>query len=79
MKTWQCAAEIDELLKHDDAEDSLLDRSAPGLGATLDQPITEQPGTSDRPLQAAGTDRRGRHGGRLRGRAERAGQAARWL
>ena len=32
-------AEIEELLKHDNAEDSLFDRSAPGLGATLDIPL----------------------------------------
>ena len=39
-------AEIEALLKHDSAEDSLLDRSALGIGATLDQPITEKPGTT---------------------------------
>ncbi len=37
--------EIDALLEHDRAADSLLDKSAPGLGATIDQPITEKPGT----------------------------------
>ena len=37
--------EIEELLDHDRSEDSLLDRSVPGIRATIDRPITEQPGT----------------------------------
>ena len=44
-------AEIKDLLRHDDAVDSLLDRSAPGLGATLDQPVTEKPGTQIGPYK----------------------------
>ena len=38
-------AEIEELLDHDQSEDSFLDRSVPGLGAIVDQPIAEKPGT----------------------------------
>ena len=38
-------AEIEELLDHDQSEDSFLDRSVPGLGAIVDQPIAEHPGT----------------------------------
>jgi serine/threonine protein kinase len=37
--------EIEELLEHDGAQDSLLDQSAPGLPPTVDQSITERPGT----------------------------------
>lgn len=38
-------AEIEELLEHDQAEDSLLDRYTPGIAPTLDQSVTERPGT----------------------------------
>src|SRR5262245_10944069 len=38
-------AEIEELLDHDRSEDSLLDRSVPGIGAIVDQSIAERPGT----------------------------------
>ena len=45
--------------------------------ATVDEPpVREQPGTVDRPVQAARGDRRRRHGHRLDGRADAAGQAA---
>jgi serine/threonine protein kinase len=38
-------AEIEELLKHDCAEDSLLDRPTPGIRSTVNPPVTEKPGT----------------------------------
>jgi serine/threonine protein kinase/tetratricopeptide (TPR) repeat protein len=38
-------SEIEELLDHDQSEDSLLDRSVSGIGTTVAQPIVEQPGT----------------------------------
>ncbi len=44
-------AEIEELLKHDLEEDSLLDRSAAGIGATLDQLPLERPGTQIGPYK----------------------------
>ena len=44
-------AEIEELLKHDLAKDSLLDRSAPGIGDTIVLPITEKPGTQIGPYK----------------------------
>jgi len=44
-------AEIEELLRHDNAEYSLLDRSAPGFGATLDQPVTEKLGAQIGPYK----------------------------
>ena len=37
-------AEIEKLLEHDRADDSLLDRSTPGLGATLDRSSAERLG-----------------------------------
>ena len=49
-----------------------LPRSRPPAVADappIDQPLTEEPGTVDRPLQAPGADRRRGHGPRLRGRA----------
>ena len=41
--------------------------------ATVDEPPVGGPGHGHRPVQAAGADRRGRHGRRLHGRADRAG------
>jgi serine/threonine protein kinase len=38
-------AEIEALLGHDRSEDSLLDRPVPGIGAFVDHPIAEHPGT----------------------------------
>jgi serine/threonine protein kinase len=44
-------AEIEQLLAHDAEEDSLLDRSAAGLGPTIDQPVSEKPGTQIGPYK----------------------------
>ena len=69
-------AHIEALLAAADGPDSLLDRPAAATPmATIDQPATESPGTVDRPVQAHRADRRGRHGQRLDGPADRAGQA----
>jgi len=44
-------ADIEALLEHDRAADSLLDRSTPGIAATVDQPLTEKPGTQIGPYK----------------------------
>ena len=47
-----------------------MERPASGLGAGIDRPIRRGSGHGHRPVQAAGADRRGRHGRRLHGRAD---------
>ncbi len=55
--------------EHARPESFILDSPPAGFDATVDQPISERPGTVDRPLQAAGTNRRRRLRHRLHGRA----------
>ena len=44
-------ADIEELLRHDRAEDSVLDRSVPGIGSAIDESITEEVGTQIGPYR----------------------------
>ena len=56
---------------------SFLERPAAGPVATVDvPPVRRAARHGHRPVQAAGADRRGRHGRGLHGRADRAGPAA---
>ena len=49
--------EVEELLRHDQEGASFLESPPHGADATLDQPITEKPRHSHRPLQAPGANR----------------------
>ena len=69
--TWRLRARVETLLAaHDRAEGFLESPAAGGDDRRRPARAYRRPWHGHRPLQAAGADRRGRHGRRLRGRAD---------
>ena len=70
--------QVEDLLQGPPAARRFLEQPAPALVATVDEPPPGRvPRHGDRPVQAAGADRRGRVRRRLHGRADPARSAAR--